>query len=116
MRHLLIGLFLLFWQLGNAQKPVIKYEVTKDTVKSGDKYTMQIKALLSKEDKLLEFGVRCDGLALKTEKGTTSLIFTAAHIGSAIKVKEKTLEISIRLKTLRVDTIIYYSRTYYTTP
>lgn len=112
----LLACFFIFF--ANGQKSKLSYVVSKDTVQSGDIYTKIIYVDLVVGDSILDFQVHSDGLNLKTERGSSKIEFVALHMGPTYKeiVKRKEIPLKIRLKTLKVDTVITSSTVYYTRP
>jgi hypothetical protein len=119
MRKSLFAVFACFVIVSaNGQDSRIRYVVSKDTVQSGEIYTKMIYVDLAVGDSILYFQVRSNELNLKTERGSSEIGFAAFHMGPTYKeiVKRKEIPLKIRLKTLKIDTVITSSTVYYTRP
>lgn len=101
-----------------AQQTTIKFVSAKDTLQSGEIYSRRIAVTLQPGDSIVKFEAKTWNAPVKTQKGTAEIKFVAFYSGpeNTEQYVRKEIPLEVRLKTLRLDTIVRTKIVYHTSP
>jgi hypothetical protein len=103
--------------VGLAQRTSIKYFTPKDTLRNGETYLRRITVALQPGDSIVKLEARTWSVVAPASKNMIDIKFAAIYMGPTDKESftRKEVPLEIKLKTLRLDTLVKTKIIYFTT-